>query len=450
MQPVAYIRRSVARTGDPGDVSRQFQTDKVRSLANGDGPTLRIIDGDWGRSAAGEKTDKRLAFLALLDGVERGEVSTLYAYSTDRLARSVRWAAQLLDACEAAGTTIVTSEGRFAPGDDMARSMFHFQAMQNEGALRQMTAKSTAVAGKRKERGDHMGRAPYGFKHVMKDGVSTLVPREGEDPAHVVAVFEREGSYLAAARALNDEGYPTRFAGKAWDPTTVRHVVKRTRPELVPVRTRSGARTRSTRLFAGLLVCRCGRTLTSMNTKWGPRYYCPNGHFGKHPAPYVVAESKVLVWAKEEVARFGSEVHVEYKDVQRAAAATVNNLEARRARVLQMFEDGDIDRVEKTRRLAVIDAELPAVESTRRISQFTLRGKVDWKGDPAAVNAELRNLWQRVELGDDMLPVRAVYAPGMDPDAYLADQEATEAEVERLVRVEHAGEAYVRDRKRVQ
>lgn len=50
-EPVAYIRRSVSRAGDRGDVSRDYQTDAVRALANGDGPRLRIIDSDWGRSA---------------------------------------------------------------------------------------------------------------------------------------------------------------------------------------------------------------------------------------------------------------------------------------------------------------------------------------------------------------------------------------------------------------
>jgi len=449
MYPVAYIRRSVARTGDPGDVSREFQTEKVRALANGDGPTLRIIDGDWGISGSREKTPKRLAFAALMESIERGEVATLYAYSSDRIARSVTAASLLFDACERAGVTIVTGEGRFAPGDRMARQMFQFLAMQNEGQLDAMTEKSDATARKRKERGDRMGRAPYGYKHAMVDGRSVLVPREGESPAHVVDVFVREGAYLSAARALNEEGYPTRFAGKAWDPTTVRNVVRRERPELAPVRPRRGARTRSTRLFAGLLVCRCGTTLTSAPTKWGVQYYCRLGHHGKHPNPYMLAESKVLAWAKEEVARFGSQVHVEYKDVQRQANASLDALADRRARILQMFEDGDIDRAEKSRRLAALDAQLPAVESARRISTFTLRGKVNWKGDPAEVNAELRNLWQRVELGDDMQPVRAVYAPGMDPDAHQADQEAAEAEADRLGRVGRAGEAYV-DRERVQ
>jgi len=416
-RPCAYIRRSVARTGDPGDVSRQFQTDKVRSLANGDGPTLRIIDGDWGRSAAGEKTDKRLAFLGLLAAVERGEVSTLYAYSTDRLARSVRWSAQLLDACEVAGTTIVTSEGRFAPGDDMARQMFHFQAMQNEGALRQMTTKSTAVAGKRKERGDRMGRAPYGYKHAMIDGVSTLVPREGEDPAHVVAVFEREGSYLAAARALNAEGYPTRFAGSSWDPTTVRHVVKRERPALVPVRSRRGSRTRSVRIFGGLLVCRCGKVLTSATPKWGVQYYCHDGHVGKHPNPYMVAESKVLAWAKREVAKLGGRLKTELKGKAPSPEARVAGLEAKRERVRGLAIAGVIDPVRAKQELAAIDAEMPALETRgRAIRSFRLEPAFIWGRDAADMNAELRTIWDRIELGPDMLPARAVWTIGQSPE----------------------------------
>src|SRR4249919_3264528 len=125
VEPVAYIRRS-ARSRDGGDVSKEFQTDTVRTLAGVYGPTLRIIDQDWGKSAATDKTDQRLAFLALLEAVEQGEVRALYAYSTDRLARSVEWAARLLNACRRAGTVIVTSEGRFEPDNAMTDQLFYF------------------------------------------------------------------------------------------------------------------------------------------------------------------------------------------------------------------------------------------------------------------------------------------------------------------------------------
>jgi DNA invertase Pin-like site-specific DNA recombinase len=143
-QPVAYVRRSFSRRHDPGDVSKEFQVAAVRRLAGDEADALIVKAGDWGKSAAREHTEKRLDFLDIVKMVEAGEVSTIYAYSADRLARSVQWAARLLDACEDAGTTIVTSDGRYAPDDDAGRQMFQFQALVNESALKQMVKKTRA------------------------------------------------------------------------------------------------------------------------------------------------------------------------------------------------------------------------------------------------------------------------------------------------------------------
>ncbi len=68
-----------------------------------------------------------------------------------------------------------------------------------------------------------------------------------------------------------------------------------------------------------------------------------------------------------------------------------------------MFEDGDITRDEKKRRLAAIDAQMPALELGRRavsvLSRMVAeREGIDWDGDPAEVNAQLRNLWHHIEL----------------------------------------------------
>ena len=136
MRSKAYIRRSLRSRSDPGDVSRDFQVDKVVELAGPDAANLDILDGDWGRSGATDKTAKRLDFLALLEAIERGEVTAVYAYASDRLARSVEWSARLLNACRRAGVPIVTSEGRFEPDNPMTDQLFYFQAMQNEGYCR--------------------------------------------------------------------------------------------------------------------------------------------------------------------------------------------------------------------------------------------------------------------------------------------------------------------------
>src|SRR3954463_16212054 len=93
-RPIAYVRRSSRSRNDPGDLSREFQVAEVRRLAGADADRLVVRDHDWGRSASTDKTERRLAFLGILEEVERGEVSALYAYATDRLARSVEWSAR--------------------------------------------------------------------------------------------------------------------------------------------------------------------------------------------------------------------------------------------------------------------------------------------------------------------------------------------------------------------
>ena len=432
--PVAYIRRSISRENDRGDVSREDQTAEVRKLANGDGPALHIIDTDWGRSAGRKAAHLRAGYDGLVAAVERGEVSAVYALSEDRLARDVAAAVRLLNACERNGVPIVCRADRYEPGDARARRRFIDEANDNEYHLSKMTDRASGTAIIRKERGDTMGRAPYGYRHQMVNGVSKLVPHEGEDPQVVVDAFLETGTYGAAASKLNAAGYPTRFA-RVWDASTVRHVVLRERPELVPVRTHRGAGTRATRYFARLLRCphadRHPATpfLTSSTAPGGggrslTRYYCRTAHVDPtHPRPYIVAERKVLAWAKEELKKLGGRMKVERREPADAKLAV---LEARRERIIANYEDGDITREQKRAKLAAIDAEMPALEQGRRAAASWREGTLkpvirDWD-DPAAINAELRNLWQWVEMDPAIMePVRAVWTVGQDPADEMPD-----------------------------
>lgn len=205
-QPVAYIRRSVASRADPGDVSREFQTEEVRRLAGPDGPALTIIDQDWGRSASTDKTSRRLAFLALLDGIEAGDVSTLFAYSTDRIARSVEWSARLLNACRRAGVPIVTREGRIEPGDAGAALLFNVLAAVNENALSGMEAKARASIGRRQARNVAAGRASNAGMGRKAYGPETT--------AAVLAAFDEAGSFLGATKLLTARGVPSYLGGR--------------------------------------------------------------------------------------------------------------------------------------------------------------------------------------------------------------------------------------------
>jgi DNA invertase Pin-like site-specific DNA recombinase len=408
-EPVAYIRRSVARRGDPGDVSREFQTDKVRALANGDGPALRIIDGDWGISADREKTHRRLGFLELMESVERGEVSMIYAFALDRLARSVQWSARLLDACEDAGAIIVTGEGRFDPAEDRDRQMFHFYAMQNEGALRGMKRKAQASIGTRRNRGDTIGQRPYGEVRTRKDGV---VVGKDEDPALIIATYREAGSYFAAARLLNDREVPTRN-GAQWYPRTVQRIVNRHDPATVPLGGRKGARSFGSRPLSGLLVCHCKTPMTQTTSHWAPKYRCPRGVSDPdHPRPYIVSEAKLLPAAEDEAERLKVPADLlQWSEAPRAALAA---LEAKREGIGDAYAVGAFGPVgspeakaKLTSRLEAIDAEAERLQIVDHLDDIPQ--EVDWSWPPERLNAVLRALWERIELGPDLHPVRFVW-----------------------------------------
>lgn len=358
----------------------------VRALAGGDA-NLVILDGDWGKSAATDETDKRLAFLELLASVERGEVSELYAYATDRLARSVRWAAQLLDACETAGTTIVTSEGRFAPGDDMARTLFHFQAIQNENYSRLAKKKRRATLDRQRARGMKLGAPYYG-----------ALP--GEDLAAVLAAFDRTGSLSATARELNRAGVPSRRGH--WAHSTVQRILAR--EGLVPAVGVRGAKHRQPHIFARLLRCHCGHVLTgSRRSDDTTRYRCLRAETSVDHEVKSIAEAIVLRWAVAEMARLrppAEPVSMIDLDGERHA------LTARLERVRVAFLAGIMDEPTMLAEKAETDEAIMRLELQSRAVAVPA---FSWNREPYEVNLALRDLWSHVQLGPDLRPLHAVW-----------------------------------------
>jgi DNA invertase Pin-like site-specific DNA recombinase len=394
-KPVAYIRRSFSRRHDPGDVSREFQTAGVRRLAGEDAPALVIKDGDWGISAGREHTHKRLDFLDLLDMIERGEVSTVYAYSADRLARSLQWATRLLDACEDAGTTIVTGEGHYPPGDEASRQMFEFTSMQNAAALRQMQRKAQSSIAVRRARNDHLGPAPYGQKVV--DG--RLVENAAERVEVLVDAYRRAGTLQGAARLLNDEKVPTRL-GKPWRATTLRGILDR--EGVLPRRAPRGRTPARSYLLGRLLRCHCGATMTGRKNTKGRRgfaYECKRAQPGH--GTYSVSEARLLPLVRAEADRL-----VDFGTAQTGghhAEARRADLLERRERVTETYLDprSGMTREKRDAEWDAIDAELDNIEV---VDTFADVPAIDWDQPTAIVNEILRAMWSRVELGPDLMP----------------------------------------------
>lgn len=440
-QPVAYIRRSVASKSDPGDISREFQTEAVRRLAGDIGPALRIIDGDWGRSAATSGTAKREAFLAMLEDIERGACSALFAWSLDRLARSEQWSARLLDACEAAGVTITTTEGRFAPGDDGARVTFGVLSVMNANAVRQMTKKAKATVERRQARNIEAGREPNAGMGRKNYGEDPTHP--DEDVSVVLAAFDSPGggSFNGTTKLLNAAHAPTRLGATNWDVRTVGRIIRRARPEMPhppsecpnrpktpgpardaftcphPHPARQGARARSTRALSGLLRCgglldgrTCGQIMSSTPRpgKRSPAWLCRIGHSnGGHSRPYVISEGRLLPAVKAEAARLritnpatGGPL-TEYGEPERMADAEA--LRAERARILDMARRGMLDMNEAERMIGDIKTRTDALATKARATEIPQA--ISWTAPAPETNAALRALWSSIQLGPDLLPL---------------------------------------------
>jgi DNA invertase Pin-like site-specific DNA recombinase len=393
-RPYAYIRRSVVRKSDPGDVSAENQTTAVRRLAGDDAVSLVILDRDWGKPAAHDKTDKRLAFLGLMDSIERGEVSTLYAYMADRLARSVEWSSRLLNACERANVSIVTSEGRFAPGDDLARTQFHFLAIQNENYSRQGSRRQRDASDVLRKRGAHLGQPYYGAL-------------AGESLDTVLATFERMGSFMATARELNRIGLPSRRGH--WAPSSVQRILERA-GRTKALRSGTGRKARAPHLFSGLLRCACGHLLTGSlraPDRQGRRltiYRCVPAESDPDHGKKSIVEAIVLRWAQDQTARLRPpKERVQLaENVAARRVAIEGQLDTLREAVLA----GVIDKAAMLTRKAAIDADLAALDAEGRavtVPSFT------WSAPTAETNEALRTLWSEIALGPDMaLPERPV------------------------------------------
>lgn len=390
MPPVAYLRKSVVHDAKRS-VSWQVQEGAVRALAavHGDDKDLVILS-DWnvsGRKGRAQRPD----YDRLLSMIDSGQVSAIYSYSLSRLSRSLTDFLSLVDRCVAANVPLrlhverhldpTTSTGRL-----IIRILASVAAMESEVA----TERSRDAIEARRRRGDRIGGIRYGKKL-------------GEDLDAVIDTFRETGGYRATAVALNERGVKSR-SGKPWMAPTIRNILLRVAPELVPARTHRGAMAAPAYRLAHLLRCPYdGRLLTAQTGSEGtPRYACTHAYSVAGHGPRYVAESKLLPWVKAEASRVRTPERIEMVEDQDRQRL---DLDARRARVVDALEAGLITRAEAEPRLAKIAAEIATLDLQRRIADVPA---LDWeRWAPRDVNAALRSMWSEVQLGPDLLPVRA-------------------------------------------
>lgn len=401
---VAYIRKSSAPSKHTRTVSFEVQEQATRDLAARHGDTLSAVLTDWGRSGG---STKRPDYQRLLAMVAAGELTTIYSYSLSRLSRSVRDFADLLDLCQRQDVRIrLVQEGdvdhRTATGRLFVGMVAQFAQFERELAAE----RNQATVAERRDRGDILGQAPYGFRIVA----GKLEPRKDERPDLVFDAFRKAGSFAGAAKLLNQWKVPTRRDGTQWIHGVVADIIRAQAPADIrpPLQKRRGAAPLAGAMFAGLLRCQCGATLTPRKDAEVPSgvsgYYCSRSTRTPDHGKMHTSEAAILGWARDEAARF--RVPADQVVLAEKADRRLIDLEAKRNRIVESYIDELIDKAERDRRLAALDTErdqLATISGTVDVPP-----SIDWsRWAPRDINRVLSSLWVRVDLDSDLRPTRA-------------------------------------------
>lgn len=416
MPPVAYLRRSRVDSRRPGDVSHEQQLTAIRALAerHGDKPDELVLIEDWGRSGRASKQHLRAGFAELERMVKEGQATAIYAYSANRLARSLETLTRLAKLCagidpktgktlEGATTVPIRVHDGQSPDitDANGRLVFHILGSVAEWQAEWTQERMIEATKVRRARGDHMGPAPYGYKVV--DG--QLVDHAGEDFALVLAAYEAERTYVGTARRLNAEHVPTR-AGEPWQASTIQGMLARRAPALMPRHPTRGRPPKRAFLLSGLLRCPCGATLTGTRShgRTATGYQCKRSLVQPdHARPASVAESKLIEWIQAEADRLVPPYdQLEHAESDQEDLRTA--LEGRRARVVEAFLDGTVEKARRDAELVAIDAELDRMVMTPRLDSIE---PIDWSWSAEVINGVLRSLFAYVELDAELRCFRA-------------------------------------------
>jgi DNA invertase Pin-like site-specific DNA recombinase len=394
----AYLRRSRVDVARPGTVSYEAQEQAVRTMAARLGFADPIVLVDWGRSGGSER--KRPEYAKLRALIETGAIRDVFAYDLARLTRSLEDWIRLATLCRERGVRVhLSKEGTFDFSTASGEMLANILASVAQAVRRWASERSRETVTSLRARGHSIGRKPYGS-------------RPGEDVEAVKAAYAESGSFLGAARLLNDRKMPT-LKGKGWTQSAVSWILRHQAPELLTQRPGTAGPIKPSRFVLSKLVrCHCGRLMTPYAYRNGRNaaytvYRCDGGRQDPaHPRPFAVNEAVLVEWAKGEAGHLAipaDRVSVAERTAERA------ELDDRKARILDMFEAGHLTTDERDARLTPVYDALERLDNAAGAELVAAIPEIDWTWPAARLNPVLRALWNRIDLGTDLRPIDATW-----------------------------------------
>ena len=321
-----------------------------------------------------------------------------------------------MDQCQDHGTKVHTKDLGLVDIDDdpLVAQMF---GMMAQSELKRITRRNRDVIAVRRARGEILGHANWGWK--FNDDRSAMVPNPDEPVDRLIQLFkDNQRNYSDTARALTAEGIPTR-RGARWSGTSIRVILKREAPELLPAYTRQGAKPNAPFLLYQLLRCHCGNTMTARRTKGRLQvhYICSRAHLEPGHGRMCISEKLILDWIKAESTRWPAPA--EQVEAATDNSAKMKALAARIVRVGDRYEAGEFEKVEYLTKVAKLREEMGVLEAASRALDIPEGVNWDTEGPrpwtTIEINNALRAMWEYVQLDEEMHPVRAQWTidPGL-------------------------------------
>lgn len=407
---IGYVRWSVDK-GDDANLTETIQRQAIEKLRDAHGdpdvPIRWIVDK--GKSGRAGKAHLRTGYQEMRRLIETGRITRVYLYANSRLTRDAFEFIRFAQLCLTHKTAVTSRTQIIDVSTPHGKAFATITAVMDELEGDLAADRNQGVADMRRARGDSMGQLPYGSMLARDARGNALVPNvilpNPDEPVdRVIEVYLETRKLLTTARQLNAEGIRTRRGGP-WALATVRQIILRTRPDLLPPTTRKGAAPSGPFPLYQLLRCHCGGILTGHRDRGRyPRYHCTNGMRTPDHGRVVIAEKKLLPWVMERAAEWLAQVPNETVAAARDYAAEREALLRRKDRLWVKYDNEEIGEDEYRAKLAEIKAQIDKL--IRASVADPIPQAIDWeKWTPIEINAVLREMWSEIQLGEDLLPV---------------------------------------------
>tara|TARA_R110002153_G_scaffold148898_2_gene300242 strand:+ start:130 stop:837 length:708 start_codon:yes stop_codon:yes gene_type:complete len=218
-----YVRVSTQYQVDDG-FSLEFQEKEIRNYAEYKKLNLVKIFYDRGKSGREIKTRKELQ--EVLNIMEKDDV--LIFYSLSRLVRKAKDFHNIDEELRDRGCSIVSIKENLETVTTMGKAFAGITAVFAELESNSTSDRVKEGMKMKKEKGERLGRIPYGWKLSNGKGTDLIEVPEEQVVINLIKKMREEGNTaVKIIKHLEDNGIPPPKLSKQWRPCTVLNMVKK-------------------------------------------------------------------------------------------------------------------------------------------------------------------------------------------------------------------------------